>query len=69
MNVKERFLSFIFLNEEYFPHSLVPPDSPSRGGDVTVYVKDINQPSLPTHFTLSLCLFLSLRPFKLYFIP
>ena len=24
--------------------------SPSRGGDVTVYVKDINQPSLPTPF-------------------
>ena len=24
--------------------------SPSRGGDVIVYVKDINQPSLPTPF-------------------
>ena len=24
--------------------------SPSRGGDVTVYVFDINQPSLPTPF-------------------
>ena len=24
--------------------------SPSRGGDVTVYVPDINQPSLPTPF-------------------
>ena len=24
--------------------------SPSRGGDVAVYVKDINQPSLPTLF-------------------
>ena len=28
----------------------VPTGSPSRGGDVTVYVFDINQPSLPTHF-------------------
>ena len=50
MNVKERFPSFIFLNEEYFLHSLVPADSPSRGGDVTVYVYDINQPSLPAPF-------------------
>ena len=28
----------------------VPVDSPSRSGDVVVYVKDINQPSLPTPF-------------------
>ena len=28
----------------------VPAGSPSRGGDVTVYVPDINQPSLPTPF-------------------
>ena len=28
----------------------VPSGSPSRGGEVTVYVKDINQPSLPTPF-------------------
>ena len=27
-----------------------PAGSPSRGGDVTVYVCDINQPSLPTPF-------------------
>ena len=26
----------------------VPTGSPSRRGDVTVYVKDINQPSFPT---------------------
>ena len=38
-------------------------------GDVTVYVLDINQPSLPTLFILFLCLFLSLWPFQLYFIP
>ena len=28
----------------------VSAGSPSRGGDVTVYVPDINQPSLPTPF-------------------
>ena len=28
----------------------VPTCSPSRGGDVTVYGYDINQPSLPTPF-------------------
>ena len=47
----------------------VPAGSPSPGGDVTVYVVEINQPSLPTLFTLFLCLFLSLWPFQLYFIP
>ena len=47
----------------------VPAGSPSRGGDVRVYVLDINQPSLRTPFTLSLCLFLSLWPFQLYFTP
>ena len=30
--------------------STVPAGSPSRGGDVAVYVFDINQPSLPTPF-------------------
>ena len=29
---------------------LAPAGSPSRGGDVTVHVTDINQPSLPTPF-------------------
>ena len=29
----------------------VPAGSPSCGGDVVVYVKDINQPSLPTPFS------------------
>ena len=28
----------------------VPAGSPSHGGDVMVYVTDINQPSLPTPF-------------------
>ena len=49
--------------------SAVPAGSTSHGGDVTVYVKDINQPSLPTPFILFLCLFLSTWPFQLYFIP
>ena len=43
--------------------SVVPAGSPSRGGDVKVYVLDINQPSLPTLFTLFLCLLLSCGPF------
>ena len=47
----------------------VPAGLPSCGGDVTVYFLHINQPSLPTLFILSLCLFLSLWPFQLYFIP
>ena len=46
----------------------VPAGSPSRGGDDTVYVLDINQPSLPTLLILFLCLFRSLWPFQLYFI-
>ena len=29
---------------------VLPTDSPSRGGDVAIYVFDINQPSLPTPF-------------------
>ena len=47
------------------PSSLrpVPVGSPSHGGDVKVHVLDINQPSLPTPFTLFLCLFLSCGPF------
>ena len=28
----------------------VPASSPSRGGDVVVYIEDINEPSLPTLF-------------------
>ena len=40
----------------------VPAGSPSGGGDVKVCVLDINQLSLPTPFTLFLCLFLSYGP-------
>ena len=48
----------------------VPTGSPSRGGDVRVYVFGIDQPSLPIpFFILFLCLFLSLRPIQSYFIP
>ena len=47
----------------------VPTGSPSRGGDVAVYIFGINQASLPTLFYSFLCLFLSLWPFQLYFIP
>ena len=35
-------------------HTLVPAGSPSRGGDVTVFVLGINQPSLPTPFSFIL---------------
>ena len=34
------------------PHLVVLMGSPSHGGDVTVYVKDINQPSLPTFYSV-----------------
>ena len=41
----------------------VPAGSPSRGGDVAVYVFDINQPSLPTPFysvLMSICVYMAL---------
>ena len=50
----------------------VPAVSPARGGDVAVYVFDINQLNLPTPFLkniLFLYLLLSLQPFQLYLIP
>ena len=43
--------------------------SPSRGGDVTVYVLNINQLSLPTPFYSVLMSISPLWPFQLYFIP
>ena len=36
-------------------YTVVPTGSPSRGGEVTVCVKDINQPSLPTPFSFCSC--------------
>ena len=52
------------------PVDPVPMGSPSNGGDVALYVFDINQPSLPTHFhsvLVSISVFMG--PFQLYFIP
>ena len=40
-----------------------PAGSPSRGGDVTVYVLDINQPSLPTLFSFFSSLLVSVSVF------
>ena len=43
--------------------SVVPAGSPSRGGDVAVYVFDVNQPSLPTPYysvLVSVSVFMSL---------
>ena len=45
------------------PSPMVPEGSPSHGGDVTVYVKDINQPNFPTPFYsvfLSISVFMAL---------
>ena len=39
---------FNFILEKFFKH--VVAGTPSRGGDVMFYLKDINQPSLPTPF-------------------
>ena len=52
--------------KKYFVFNLlrVLASSYSRGGDVTVSVKIINQPSLPSPFLLFLCLFLSYGPFN-----
>ena len=44
--------------------AVVPVGSTSRGGDVTVYVFNMNQPSLPTPFILFLRLFLCYGPFN-----
>ena len=46
---------FFFSNIELVVKVLVPTGSSSRGGDVTIYVLDINQPSLPTVFVQFLC--------------
>ena len=65
------FAMWLLWNDNH-SHQRIPtrsPSSSSPGGDVMVHVPDINQPSLPTPFTLFLFLFLSLWPFQLYFIP
>ena len=46
-------LFLVGVGDVQFPESyalIVPAGSPFSGGDVKVYVKDINQPSLPTPF-------------------
>ena len=66
-NSKPRYPAlFSFLFFFFFVVSL---GSRSRGRDFTVYVKDINQPSWLTPFYSVLVSILSLRPFRLYFIP
>ena len=50
-------------SHNYIYSHIVPTGSPSCGGDVKVCVFDINQPSLPTPFTLFLYLFLYCGPF------
>ena len=56
------FPFLMYLSVIQLSHLNVPAGTPSRGGDVKVYVLDINQPSLPTPFILFLCLFLSYGP-------
>ena len=54
---------FLFFCFDYF--RLVPTGSPSSGGDVAVYVFDINQPSLPTPFYFCSCVCFCLKgPFN-----
>ena len=43
-------LAFLTLNDLILTDQAPLVGLPSRGGDVTVYVKDINLPSLPTTF-------------------
>ena len=50
------------------PLATAPTGSPSRGGDIAVYVLDIIQRPCPLFSILFLCLFLFLWPFQLYFI-
>ena len=63
------FLSFILFFSFFLSLTVVPAGSLSRGGDVTVYVLHINQPSLPTLYSVLVSVSLSLWPFQLYFIP
>ena len=49
----------VYVHLQKSSHTTVPTGSPSHGGDVGVYVFDVNLLSLPTPFILFLCLFLS----------
>ena len=72
-NVKEtimNFLPYFLLSRAMTCISVsVPKGSPSRGGDVAVYVFDINQLSLPTPFYSVLVPVSVLQSFHLDFIP
>ena len=46
-------IQLLFSKRPFSLQPCVPAGSPSRGGDVVVYVKGINQPSLPTPLSLS----------------
>ena len=53
-----------FISDFHYFVPPVPAGSPSRGGDVTVYAFDINQPSLPTPFYSVLVYFCLYGPFN-----
>ena len=68
--IKDNFFKTSFVVVQIFPFLFVPAGSPSHGGDVVVYVKDINQLSLPTLFYSALVpvsVFMA-WPIQLYFI-
>ena len=50
VRLSSHFPFTVYLTSTPSPPHLVSAGSPSRGGDVAVYVFDINQPSLPTPF-------------------
>ena len=56
------------MKDEPFPQ-VVPAGSPSRGGDVAVYVFGLDQPRSPTPYNLVLYPFQPSSPFQLYFMP
>ena len=62
LTARDFFLAYFYPSGPFTSIFSVPAGTPSRGGDVKVYVLDINQPSLPTPFTLFLRLFLSNGP-------
>ena len=59
-------ISYVIYSHDLDPLPSSPPgptSSPSRGGDIAIYVKDINQPSLPIPFyfvLVSVSVFMSL---------
>ena len=56
---------FLLISLPALSHLSRPTGSPSRGGDVAVYVFGLNQPSLPTPFysvLVSVSVFMALSP-------